>query len=100
MCAAHVLVLNTILFSLLIPQLAFYFITIITPITFETTDLGFGKLGIGDAVIAHLLGPLLLTWLTLIPAWISNYIHYYMGWNFLSIPKLHWLHHWSLEMDK
>ena len=23
-----------------------------------------------------------------------------MGWNYLSIPKLQWLHHWSLGMDK
>ena len=38
---------------------------------------------------------------TLIPAWISNYIHYNtVGWNYLSIPKLQLLHCWSLVKNK
>ena len=43
---------------------------------------------------------LLLMWINLIPAWISNYIHYNVCWIYLTIPKLQWLHHWSLGMDK
>ena len=30
-------------------------------------------------------GPILLTWLTLIPAWISDYIHYEV-WNEVTYP--------------
>ena len=36
--------------------------------------------------------------LTLIPAWISNYIH--CKGNYLFIPKLQRCNHWSLGMDK
>ena len=38
------------------------------------------------------LGPLLLTWINLFPAWINNYTHYIwidsVEWNYLAIPKL------------
>ena len=39
--------------------------------------------------------------LTLIPAWISNYIHYKV-WDVITypIPKLQRLRRWSLGMDK
>ena len=50
---------------------------------------------------------LLLSWdpvyqheLTLISIWISNYIHLYVVWNYLSIPKLQRYNRWSLGMDK
>ena len=44
----------------------------------------------------------LRTWITLIPAWISNYIDHKMwvGRNCLSIPKLQRCNRWSLGMDK
>ena len=35
--------------------------------------------------------------LTLMPAWISNYIHYIVEWNYLSIPQLQWCSRWSWE---
>ena len=44
------------------------------------------------------LGPLLLTWISLIQGWISH--QQYVRWNYLSIPKLQRLHRWSLEIDK
>ena len=34
---------------------------------------------IADAVAPHDQGPLLPTWFNLIPAWISNYIHFTVG---------------------
>ena len=30
----------------------------------------------------------------------ESYAQYCVGWNYLSIAKLQWLHHWSLGMDK
>ena len=43
--------------------------------------------------------PLLLTWLNPnIDKW--SHAQKSVGWNYLSIPKLQWLHHWSLGMDK
>ena len=42
----------------------------------------------------------MLTQLTLIPEWISNYIHLQgVEWNYLSIPKLQQCNLWSLGMD-
>ena len=41
-------------------------------------------------------GPLYLQGLTLIPAWISNYIHY-KAWDYFYISKRQWLHRWSLR---
>ena len=31
---------------------------------------------------------------------VENIHHIISSWNYLSIPKLQWLHHWSLGMDK
>ena len=47
-----------------------------------------------------LLGTLLLTWINFNPS-MDKYSHAQLsvGWNCLSIPKLQWLHHWSLGMD-
>ena len=47
------------------------------------------------------LWPLLLTWINLIPAWISNYIHYNMQ-DEITYPFLNFqrLHRWSLGMYK
>ena len=46
-------------------------------------------------------GPFHWHGLTLIPAWISNYINHKIGaWNYLSITKLQRFHGWSLGMDK
>ena len=42
-------------------------------------------------------GPLLLTWLTLIPAWVSNHIPRNV-WRDVTYPLLN-LHRWSLRMD-
>ena len=40
-------------------------------------------------------------WLTLVPAWISNHIHYKnVRWNNLFIPKLQRCNRWCLGMDK
>ena len=45
--------------------------------------------------------PLLLTWFNFNPSK-DKYLHplYTVGWNYLSIPKLQWLHRWILGMDK
>ena len=42
-------------------------------------------------------GPFYWYGLTLIPPWISNYIHYNVGWNYFSIPKFQRRNRWSLE---
>ena len=53
--------------------------------------------------LSHPLGPLLLTCVTLVLAWISNYIHY-KSWSaercHFSIQKLQWCNRWSLGVDK
>ena len=46
-------------------------------------------------------GPFYWNGITLIPAWLSNYIRYKdRGWNCMSIPQLQQLHRWNLEMNK
>ena len=46
-------------------------------------------------------GPFYWNGITLIPAWLSNYIRYKdRGWNYISIPQLQQLHRWNLEMNK
>ena len=46
-------------------------------------------------------GPLLLTWYNFNPNMDKClYPLYIVGWNYLSIPKLHRYNRWSLEMNK
>ena len=44
-------------------------------------------------------GPLLLTLINWIQAWISNYVTNKVWGEFLSIPKLHQLHRWSFSIN-
>ena len=45
--------------------------------------------------------PLLLTWFNVNPS-MDKQLHplQTVGWKYLSIPKLQWLHRWSLGMDE
>ena len=55
----------------------------------------------GFVLITPTPGSLLLTWLTLITAWISNHLPSKV-WDEITYPfsNFQWLHHWSLDMDK
>ena len=46
------------------------------------------------------LGLCLQTWINLFPAWISNYIHYKVWWNYLSNPKLQRCHRLLIHVGK